>query len=153
MRVERHQGHGEPAERALLEALCGLRALDPGVDVLGQTVQGPHRHPLRPRCARHEERVHGLGGAVGTRAAERIVELGEEHPLPGVGQLGADVGRIPGQQAAHLVEDLGRDECVLGPPVGQLEVGPGRVAADGMPLELPVHHREPRRASSPSASK
>ena len=142
VRVERKHGHREPADRTLLDPLGHLRAVDPGVDVLRHTVQGPHGHLVRPRCARNEERVGGVGGAVGARATERIVKLGKEHPFPRLGQLAAYVGRVPGEQAAYLVEGLGGDEGILCPPVRELEVGSGRVAADGMPLQLPVHHRE-----------
>ena len=129
-------GTGRPPI-ALSMPSAGLGALDPGVDVLRHAVHGLHRHPFGPGRARDEERVDRLGGTVGAGAAEGVVELGEEHALPGLGQLTADVGRVTGEEAAHLVQGLGRDQRVLGPRVGELQVGPGRVAADGVPLELP----------------
>ena len=106
--------------------------------MLRQAVHGLHRDVLGPRRARDEKRVDGLGGTVGAGAAEGVVELREEHALPGLGQLTAYIRRVTGEEAAHLVQDFGPDQRVLGPRVRKLEVGPGRVAADGMPLELPA---------------
>ena len=138
MRVEDDHGQREPTDRAL-HALCRLGPFDPRVDVFHDAVHGLHRHPFRPGRARDEECVDRLGGPVGAGAAEGVVELGEEDALPRLGQLAADVGSVAGEQAAHLAQDLRRDQCVLGVPVGELQVGAGRVTPDGMPLELPGH--------------
>ena len=148
MGIEDDHGHRQATDRAL-DAFRGLGAIDPGRDVLRQAVHRPHGHLLGPDRARDQERLDRPGGAIGAGAAQGIVELSEEDALPGLGQLGTHVRCVAGEQAAHLVEDLGLDQRVLGLRVRKLQVGPGRVAPNGVPLELAGHRRAARSSRPP----
>ena len=95
-----------------------------GVDRLDDAVGSHCGDPVGPRLGRSQQLLDSDGGRVTGRPAQGVVEFGEEHAAPGVGQLLSDVEVVPGQRTTQLGHLLGRDQGILGPSVPPLERGP-----------------------------